>query len=817
MRTGIAWLDVKLGLRMLRRYPGLTVVSSVAMAFAIAAGASVFQFLNQMTLPQLPLPDGDRVVGIRLWDTASRRVERHASFDFGIWRSEVASLESVGAFRSVDRNLTGADGRSEPIQLAEISASAFKVARAGALVGRALVDADEQAGATPVVVLGYDIWQSRFGGDSAIVGQSVRLGNTVAAVAGVMPKGFKFPISHDAWIPLRLNFSELKGRQGPEIYVFGRLAAGVGIGKTGAELTTIGLRLSAEFPDTHEYLRPEVVPYARSIRDLRGLDEAALLSINIFLIMLLVLVCGNVALLVFARAATRESEIVVRTALGAGRRRIIAQLFIESLVLTGVAAPLGLAAAQFLLRWWFTVAEIDAGGRLPFWFSDRLAVTTVLYALGLTLIGAIISGVIPALKLTGREIEVHLRQSSVRGGGPRFGGVWTWVIVTQVAVTLAFPATVFLVRRGVVELQSLDAGFAANEYLSARLELDREKLSASTYEEIERRLTSERGVAGVTFTSQLPRTGHPQRWLEIDRLDLAAPAADSRRRVSTVSVAVNYFDTLGAAVLSGRGFVPADLGTEPAPVIVNQSFVQHVLQGRNAPGRRVRYLADGWQVSDAAAQMREPWHEIVGVVPDLGTIHESPHDLAAIYHPVAAGAAVPGFIAVHVVGEPGMFSSRLRAIAAQVDPALRLYDVTPLNRVGDGRWNEFDFLSRLLTMISSLAMLLALSGIYAAVACSVSRRTREIGIRVALGARRRGIAAAVLRQPLLQVGLGIVAGTGLVLALVAAVNSSGVTLSSAALIVAYAAVMMGVCLLACAVPTIRALRIEATEALRVDG
>jgi putative ABC transport system permease protein len=178
---------------------------------------------------------------------------------------------------------------------------------------------------------------------------------------------------------------------------------------------------------------------------------------------------------------------------------------------------------------------------------------------------------------------------------------------------------------------------------------------------------------------------------------------------------------------------------------------------------------------------------------------------------------VPGFIAVHVVGEPGMFSSRLRAIAAQVDPALRLYDVTPLNRVGDGRWNEFDFLSRLLTMISSLAMLLALSGIYAAVACSVSRRTREIGIRVALGARRRGIAAAVLRQPLLQVGLGIVAGTGLVLALVAAVNSSGVTLSSAALIVAYAAVMMGVCLLACAVPTIRALRIEATEALRVDG
>ena len=236
-----------------------------------------------------------------------------------------------------------------------------------------------------------------------------------ATVVGVMPEGFRFPVSHDAWIPFRLNLSEFKGRQGPEIHVFGRLASGVGLDKAQAELTTIGLRLAAEFPDTHAYLRPEVLPYAQSITDIRGLEAAALLSINVFLIMLLVLVCGNVALLMFARAATRESEIVVRTALGAGRGRIIGQLFAEALVLAGVAAPVGLAAAGFLLRWWLTVAEIDAGGRLPFWFSDSLAPSTVAYAVGLTLVAAIVSGVVPALKVTGRVS----RSASASGGRGR--------------------------------------------------------------------------------------------------------------------------------------------------------------------------------------------------------------------------------------------------------------------------------------------------------------------------------------------------------------------------------------------------------------
>ncbi len=828
MRMSMSWLEIKLGLRMLLRYPGLTIVGCVAMAFAFATSASVFQFLNQMTGSHLPLEDGDRVVGIRLWDAASQSVEEQASFDFVIWRDQVASIDNLGAFRTVDRNLVSADGRAEPCRLAEMSASGFTLARVAALVGRTLRDADEHAGAPPVVVLGYDIWQSRFGADPAIVGQSIRLGTMPATVIGVMPEGFRFPVSHDAWIPLRLHLSEFKGRQGPEIHMFGRLASGVRLDKAKAEFATIGQRLAAEFPDTHAHLRPEVLPYVQSITDIRALQGAALLSINLFLIMLLVLVCGNVALLMFARAASRESEIVVRTALGAGRGRIIGQLFAEALVLAAVAAPVGMAAAGFLLRWWLTVAEINASGRLPFWFSDSLAPSTVAYAVGLTFIAAIVSGVVPALKVTGPVVEARLRQMAAGAGGLRFGGVWTVVIVAQVAVTLAFPAAVFLVRQAVVYMQNLEAGFPVAQYLSARLEMDPEEQSGSaeaaaqsefltrvqlTYEEVGRRMGVEPGVAGVTFTSRLPRTVHPQRWLEIDSAEPDDAAEDRRRRINTVSVAVNYVDVLGARIVSGRAFRPSDLSANPGPVIVNLSFVQRVLQCRNALGRRVRYVEDGSQKAGTPA---EPWHEIIGVVPDLGTIHDDPQDLSAVYHPIAPGAMLPVHIAVHVRGEPGTFAARLRTIAAAVDPSLRLYDVAPLGRVGGAMWNEFDFLWRLLVMMSSLAILLSLSGIYAAVSFAVSRRRREVGIRVALGARPRGIIIAILRQPFSQVGIGVVAGAGLVLALVEATSSSGVSFGGAALVACYAVFMMVVCLLACIVPIMRALRIDPAEALRVD-
>ena len=817
-----SWLDFKLGFRMLVKYPGLTLVGGIAIAFAIATGAGAFEFVTQVVHPTLPLDDGDRIVGLRLWNTTSSSVEARTLHDFVTWREELESVEDLGAFRTLERNLIIEGGRAAPIQVAEISASAFRLARIPPLLGRALVEADERIGAPAVVVIGYDVWQTRFAEAPDVVGRNVRLGSAPATVIGVMPQGFAFPVSHNIWVPLRLNVLDYERRQGPGIQVFGRLAPGVTLADAEAELTTIGLRTGADSPDTQERLRPQVMPYAQSITNISGWESLGFMSINVFLVMLLVLVCGNVALLMFARAATRESEIVVRTALGASRSRIITQLFAEALVLGSVAALAGLAAAGFGLRWWLGVFKIESGGRLPFWFDDNLAAATVLYAGLLTVLGAVIAGVVPALKVTGRGVEARLRQASAGGGGGlRFGGVWTAVIVTQIAVTLAFPATAFFARRHVVQAQTLDVGFPAEEYLSVRLEIDKETPSGAsadtsqaellarfraTYQELERRLAAEPGVAGVTFVDRLPRTYHPQRWIEVDAPEAVPQATAVRHRVGAASVDVEYFDVLHTPILSGRGFHSGDVGSDPGVVIVNQSFIGGVLGGRNPIGRRVRNATP-------TGQEPGPWYEIVGVVGDLGMADGNLDEDAGLYDPVEPGNSFPIHMVVHLGGDPASFAPRLRRIAAAVDPTLQLHELLPLDEVGATMWLEMDFLFWLLLLVSAIALLLSLAGVFSVMAFTVSRRTREIGIRVALGADRRRIVAAIFSRPVAQVGLGIIAGGGLVAALVRVVIGA-LTTREVGLVVAYAALMMGVCMLACIVPARRALRVEPTEALR---
>ncbi|HEX2189904.1 MAG TPA: ABC transporter permease [Longimicrobiaceae bacterium] len=820
IKPGISWLDFKLGARMLVRYPGLTLVGGLAIAFAIAVGAGGFEFLTQMLHPRLPLEGGDRIVGIQSWDAAASRPELRTAHDFAAWRGELRTVRDLGAFRTVERNLVAGDGQGEPAETAEMSAAGFRVAGVAPLLGRALTEADERADAPPVVVVGHDVWRTRFGGDPGIVGREVRLGAVVHTVVGVMPAGFAFPVSHELWTPLRLDPLEHARREGPEIRVFGRLAPGSTRADARTELAALGARAAADHPDTHAHLRPRVLPYARSILDVSEV-RLGIVSVNVFLVMLLVLVCGNVALLMFARAAARESEMVVRNALGASRGRIVGQLFAEALVLAGIAAAVGIAAAGYLLRWWMGVALAEAGGRLPFWLGATLSPTTVLYAGGLAVLGAAVAGVIPALRVT-RGAGVRLRQVGAGSGGLRLGGVWTAVIVAQVAVTVAFPAAGFFARQQVDQVRSMDVGFPAEEYLSARLEMEavpadapagaeeeaRARFRAAALE-LERRLEAEPAVAGVAFTERLPRTAHPQRRIEVEG-GAAAQGSAPPRPVGRTSVAPDFFQVLGAPVQAGRGFHSGDLEPGARVVVANRSFVEQVLGGGNAVGRRVR-----WAVP--RGEEPGPWHEIVGVVADLGLIGGGPAEAAGLYHPLAPGEAAPVHLAVHVRGGPEGFAPRLRAVAAAVDPTLRLHEVLPLDRVGATLWLEMEFLFRLVMLVSAVALLLSLAGIYSVMAFTVAQRTREIGVRIALGADARRVVAAVFRRPLTQVGAGVAAGGVLVAALTFAVKGGMPSPGEVGLVAAYAALMLGVCMLACVVPTRRALGVEPTEALRADG
>jgi hypothetical protein len=373
----VSLLDVKLGLRMLAKYPGLSLVAVLGMAVAIAIGAGAFAIIDAMLDPTLPFDEGDRIVTIQN-NRADEpgNPERRALHDFVMWREELESVQDLGAFRTGSRNLI-ADNGTALVRVAEMSAAGFRITRVLPVEGRYFAEDDEREGAPAVLVIAHEEWQRRFDGDPDIIGRTVRLGATPHTIIGVMPEGFRFPFAHRYWVPLRLDPSDYARGSGPSIDMFGRLADGVSLRRAQAELTAIGQRMSAAYPETHRYRRPRVMHYTHAAFDVDSPQVAlAFRALQLAIGMLLVVVALNVAILVYARTTTRAGEIAVRSALGASRRRVVAQLFVEALVLTGAASVVGLAIAAAAL------ATLDGLLRrfvddLPFWVDIGLSVGSV--------------------------------------------------------------------------------------------------------------------------------------------------------------------------------------------------------------------------------------------------------------------------------------------------------------------------------------------------------------------------------------------------------------------------------------------------------
>ena len=829
---GGAWfsglsLDLKLGVRMLVKYPGLTVVGGLAMAFGIWFGAVTFHMFGILTSTKLPLPDGDRIVKIQLWDLKTRKDEDRVLYDYERYRG-LRSITDLGAYRNASANLVGADGSAQPAVTAEVTASAFRIAPARPLHGRVLTAADERPGAAPVAVLGYDLWRERFDGDPHVVGRTVRLGDNFATVVGVMPEGYAFPTSHELWLPLRTDAPGVEPRSGIPITVFGRLAPGMSFDNAQTEVRLVARRVAAEHPATHAQLQAYVIPYAQmSVNS----DEIIIPLIYFFNVMLVTVVCSTVALLMFARAASRESEIIVRSALGASRRRIVAQLFAEALVLASVSVVVGLATAQLALtRLGKPYLEMNYG-RLPFWYDFDLSPRTIAGALLLGVFGAVIAGVMPARKIT-RGLGARLRAGTSGGGGVSFGGVWTAVIVTQVALTVAFPATVMLVRSELTRIESYDVGFRAQEYLGVKLGIDgppEETLDSASsaalvarfstsLEALRRRLEAEPGVAGVTFVNRLPRDYHIGR-----RVEVVSMPGTPRMWVATASIHPSYFDVLQAPVRAGRPFNGADMSPDARVVIVDQGFVDIVMQGRSPVGHRVRLSTEDAPDSSSA---QLPWYEIVGVVKDLGMSSVfSRGRSAGVYLPFIPGRDGAMNVIVRGRGDPLTLAPQIRALATSVDPSLRIEEMTRLDQVANPIIWFLGLWMRVMIGLTAVALLLSLAGIYAVLSYTVARRTREIGVRVALGASARSVTTSIFRKPALQVVVGVVGGTVLIaLAAIGMQHTSefdmykgrGLTAGEIAMLVGYAIVMVGVCMTACVVPTIRALRVPPTEALRAE-
>jgi putative ABC transport system permease protein len=520
------------------------------------------------------------------------------------WREELRSVEHVAAATMGIRSLVTGDAPARPVRAAEMTASAFRVARVPPLIGRYLLPEDEHEAAPRVVVIGYELWQSHFEGDPAVVGRTVLVGGVPHDVVGVMPPGFAMPRQQELWTALRADPVSTRAARVRSCTCSVGWRRASRAERAQAELTVLGQRAAAAFPETHAHLRPLVLPYTYpldGIEDREDLWNAA--AMQLMLSLLLIAIAVNVAVLVYARTAVRQGEIAVRTALGASRRRIIAQLFIEALVLSSVGAALGLVLAHTALEQF--QALMAALGESAFWVDYGLQPRSVLFAAALAVLSACIVGIVPALKATGRRVQSDLR--GLGGASVRLGRGWTALIVVQVGVVV----TVLPIALGIgyrdIRMAAVRPTFAAHEFLTADLAVamplhpgmdgaaHRRAAAARLADrlsELERRLEAEPAVAGVTFEGY-PVPGGARVELE----NVSADAVSATHDAQLTGVAPDYFEVLDVPLMAGRGLTAADAtiagDTARAPgggVVVNEAFVRQLLDGGDALGRRLRFV-----------------------------------------------------------------------------------------------------------------------------------------------------------------------------------------------------------------------------------
>jgi len=810
-------LDIRLGGRMLVKHPALTAIATIAVAFAIAVGTVGFEIARQALWPTIPLPDGNAIVALRNWNVYDNAWVPASRRDYELWRDGLSTITDLSAVEVEERSI--AVGTGQPETVANVTASTFALTRVPALMGRTLLEADERGDAEEVVVVGYDFWKNKLDGAADAVGRVIRISGTPVTIVGVMPRGYGFPQRNGVWRPLHL---ERIPEASPSLrYVFGRLAPGHPREEATAQVAVIGARAATMFPETRKNVRLQVLSLPDAVSDLPAAAALVLASINVFLVLLGALLCGNVAMLLFARAVSRERELLVRTALGASRGRLILQLFAEALLLCAVGAVVGLMVARFVLARTWTMIEGQTGP-LPFYIDTSVSSTTILYAVGLTLFAAAIAGFVPAVKVTSGGVGGKLRAASSGGGGLQFGGVWTVVIVAQIALTTVVPVPLLGVGADVT--RKTPAGFPAEAFLTATLAIDRfDGVAASgdtvpavramrleaSYRALADRLRQEPGVLDVTYADQMPVMRIRWHGIKMD----SGPAAEHSERcvggycAGYVSVDPRFFDVVGAPVIRGRALTTADAEHRTRAVLVNEFFVDQVMGGRNPIGRRFRY-------SSTREPTAESWYDIVGVVPDLGVNRDMvDFGRARIFQATLPKETGPLRVAIHVRGDPQRFAVRLRELAQATDPALRVIDPKPLPRLAE---SVSAFWLELLVSFTSVTLMLSLAGVYAVTAFAVARRTREIGVRVALGAQPLHVLTTVFKRPLVQIALGL--GVGAILSLGLANNDlSDVHLDDFGRSAVFALSTAMCCALACIVPTRRALRIQPTEALRDES
>jgi len=807
--------DLRFALRAAGRSPGFTLTAVATLAVGIGINATVFTVTNAVLFKGFPLVrDNDRI----LYLTTGRGC--CASYpDFEDWRAQAKSFQAMALVHGMQKSFNDSGDFPETYITTDISADTFKVAGQKPILGRAFTHADETPGAAPVVILRYSFWERRYAKDPHILGHTVRINGEPTTIVGVMPRGFSFPQNQDLWMPLVPTADVLKRQNRDTWFVFGRLADGVSVKSATAEMETIGRRLAIAYPLTNQ--GPNLLPHVKKFHEFfigpnsTTLYQAMLVAVGFVLL----IACANLANLLLARAIGRTREISVRIALGAGRFRIIRQLMIESLLLSVAGGLAGWWIARWAVRMYalgVTGAMISdsIGGN---WFDNVLDYTmdyqVFFYLVAISFATGILFGLAPAARLAKLDANAALKDGG-RGatGGTRARHLSDLLVIAEMALAVVLLAGAGVMIRSFLKIYTADIGVKTENVLTAAFNLPKDRYprpesQISFYDRLKTRLESVPGVESVAMASVLPTSGARRFPYEL----AGAEPVDERRRPTIPAVVVDpdYFKTLGAAVRAGRDFTDSD-GVSGVPVaIVNRRFVSEYWSGEDPLGKRLRLF-------DATTP--EAWLTVVGVAPDIVQNDSTRQAIdAVIYLPYRQQPSPNLWIFARTHVPPTSLANVFRREIQAVDSDLPT-SLGPFSLAQYLAWNyQYRGISGALFLIfAAIALLLASLGLYAVIAHSVSQRTQEIGIRMAVGATTRDILQLIFRQGMFSLAMGLTIGLVASFAVNRVLKASLVQISPTdpiTLVIASVALILAATL-GCLIPARRAMHVDPVVALR---
>jgi putative ABC transport system permease protein len=798
--------DVRYGLRMLAKHPGFTAVAVLTLALGIGANTAIFSVVNAVLLRPLPYKSPDQLVQIWQTDLKNKTSQVPPSYpDFVDWRTQNDVFQSIAAYNWATFTLAGS---KESIHVDGLVASAdlFTVLGVQPALGRLFLPEEDQPD-HHAVILSHELWQQRFDSDPAVLGRSVRLNRMDFVVVGVMPPGFGFPIQAkpiEVWVARGVD-REAPNRDSHYFGVIARLRSQVTLEQARAEMATIAARLAGEYPKSDRDFTLKVVPERQ---ELVGGVRTAMLILFGAVVLVLLIACANVANLMLARATSREREIAVRAALGAGPRRIVRQLLTESLLLSALSGALGL-----LLAWWGTGWLVQFGPRdIPRLSEMGFDGRVLAFTAAATLVTGVIFGLAPALRTAcSNLIELLRAGGSAAGEGKRRSRLRAALVVSEVALTLILLTGAGLLINSLFRLARVNPGFNPKGVLTFAVDLsDAEYTPAQAVSRLNELLEATRhapGVTGAAADSTLPLSGIDVRYVGFQ---IEGQSASEWRMAAFSVVSPDLFRTLSIPMLAGRDFTAAD-DLKAVPVaIVSESLARQSFPNQNAIGKRIR---GGYNVGEAM-----PLRQIIAVVADIRRDSLADEPFPAFYLPEAQmPLGSMRFLVRSATPPPGSVDT-LRAAVRSVSNNLPVYDIRTVDQYLGLALAQQRFNALLLGLFAGLAVVLSAVGLYGVVSYSVGQRMHEFGVRMALGAESIDVMRMALLEGLTLVLIGLGLGLAGALALTRFLSSLlyGVKSSDPVTFIVVSALLTGVALFACYIPARRAAKVHPMEALRYE-